>query len=878
MKKLAIIDSYALAHRSYHALPPLTSPDGVLVNGVYGFMLIFLKMLKDLNPDYVLATFDMAAPTFRHKEYKEYKAKRVKMPDNFYEQVLLIKDLLRKFGVPILEKEGYEADDLIGSVVEKLKSQDVEIFIVTGDLDTLQLVNDKVFVYTLHQGLRDTIIYDKEKIRERFHLEPEQLGDWKALRGDPSDNVPGVPSIGEKTAQELIKNFDNLDNLYEQLKSCSSEKEFIAKNPEIKISPRIFKNLKDFEDQAYFSRHLVLIDKEAPFDFGLEEAKFQIPDEGELKGLLNKLGFQSLLLKIFDAEKNKVLEGEKQSMLTIKDLPEMEKLVEKAKKTETIGLLLDFEGEKWGERKIRGLGISFLDKSLFYLPKGFFNDFFSEKIDWQTKKIISFEAKIIFEELKELPPVLIEDIKILAWLLDPDRKNYTISSLEKFFLKQETAPLFENSLSLLVPLWESIEKKINILQLENVWEKIERPLIPLISLMEENGILVDEKLLQNLLELNEGEISNLEKQIYQMADGVFNINSPQQLSAVLFERLKICAGKVKKTSMGRISTNASELSKIENEHPIVPLLIKYRALEKLKNSFLKTLPGFINNQTKRIHTIWNQTGTATGRLSSEKPNLQNIPQEGHFMSQIRQAFVAEEYFRLVSFDYSQIELRLAAHLSQDKTMIEIFKEGKDIHLMTAAYIHNIPEKKVTVEMRNQAKALNFGIIYGMGDKAFAETAKISLEQAKIFREKYFSQFFGLKNYLDASLEIAKETGYAQTMFGRKRLLPLLGGFGRTAKEQERIALNMPIQGSAADIIKMAMIKIQDFIVTNNLEEKARILVQIHDELILEIKFEIIEELAPFFKKIMETVVELDLSLKAEVRAGKNWGEMKVLES
>jgi DNA polymerase-1 len=301
-------------------------------------------------------------------------------------------------------------------------------------------------------------------------------------------------------------------------------------------------------------------------------------------------------------------------------------------------------------------------------------------------------------------------------------------------------------------------------------------------------------------------------------------------------------------------------------------------LEKLKNSFLKTLPGFINNQTKRIHTIWNQTGTATGRLSSEKPNLQNIPQGGHFMSQIRQAFVAEEYFHLVSFDYSQIELRLAAHLSQDKTMIEIFKENKDIHLMTAAYIHNIPEKKVTLEMRNQAKALNFGIIYGMGDKSFAETAKISLEQAKIFREKYFSQFFGLKNYLDASLEIAKETGYAQTMFGRKRLLPLLGGFGRTAKEQERIALNMPIQGSAADIIKMAMIKIQDFIVTNNLEEKARILVQIHDELILEIKFEIIEELAPFFKKIMETVVELDLPLKAEVRAGKNWGEMKVLES
>ncbi|MDD5760488.1 MAG: DNA polymerase I [Candidatus Pacebacteria bacterium] len=876
MKRLAIIDSYALAHRSYHALPPLTSPEGVLVNGVYGFMLIFLKMLKDLNPDYVLAAFDMAAPTFRHQEYKEYKAKRVKMPDNFYEQVLLIKDLLKEFGVPILEKEGYEADDLIGTVVDKLKDQNVEIFIVTGDLDTLQLVNDKVFVYTLHQGLRDTIVYNREKIRERFHLEPEQLGDWKALRGDPSDNVPGVPSIGEKTAEELIKNFDNLNNLYKQLRDCSSVKEFIANNPEIKISPRVFKNLKDFEGQAYFSRHLVMIDKEAPFDFDLEEARFQIPHEGKLKDLLNKLGFQSLLPKIFGVEKIKAPDKGKKLMLTIKDLSELEKLVEKTKKAEMVGLLLDFEGEKWGERKIKGLGISFLDGSLFYLPKGFFNNFFSEKIDWQAKKIISFEAKIIFEEIEEFPPVLIEDIKILAWLLDPDRKNYTISSLGKFFLKQETVSSFESFLSLLIPLWEAIEKKINILQLENVWEKIEKPLIPVISLMEENGALVDEKLLRKLLELNEREINDLEKQIYQIAGRVFNINSYQQLSAVLFGELKIASEKLKKTSKMKISTNASELSKIENEHPIVPLLIKYRALEKLKNSFLKTLPAFINNQTKRIHTIWNQSGTATGRLSSEKPNLQSIPQGGHFMSQVRQAFIAEEYFRLVSFDYSQIELRVAAYLSQDKTMIEIFKRDKDIHLMTAAYIHNIPEQEVTSEMRNQAKALNFGIIYGMGDKAFAETAKISLEQAKIFRERYFSQFSGLKNYLDASLQTAKETGYAQTMFGRKRLLPFLGGFGRTAKEQERIALNMPIQGSAADIIKMAMIKIQDFITSYNLGEKAKILIQIHDELILEIKFEIIEELAPKIKDIMETVVELDLPLKAEARAGKNWGEMKTL--
>ena len=877
MKKLAIIDSYALAHRSYHALPPLTSPEGVLVNGVYGFFLIFLKMLKDLNPDYVLAAFDMAAPTFRHKEYKEYKAKRVKMPDNFYEQILLVKGLLKEFGVPILEEEGYEADDLIGSVVEKLKDEDVEIFIITGDLDTLQLVNDKVFVYTLRQGLRDTIIYDKEKIRERFQLEPSQLVDWKALRGDPSDNVPGVPAIGEKTAQELIKNFHSLDNLYEQLKNFSSVQEFIAKNPKVKISSRVFKNLKDFEDQAYFSRHLVLIERQAPLDFHLAAAEFQIPDKEKLENSLNKLGFQSLIPKIFGAAKVKTLEQTEESLAIINVFSDLQKLIEKIKQEKIVAILLDFQGERWGERKVKGLGISFPHGDLFYVPQRFFEPFFAEKINWPAKKIISFEAKIIFEELNEFSLPLIEDIKILAWLLDADRKNYDIFSLGKFFLRQEREHSFENSLALLIPLWEAIQKKITALQLEGVWQEVEKPLIPILSSMEKSGILIDQNHLQKMAALNGKEIINLKKQIYQLAGKEFNINSPQQLSTILFTELKIPSGKLKKTSTKKISTNVSELSKIENEHPIIPLLIKYRELEKLKNSFLETLPGFINNQTGRIHTIWNQTGTATGRLSSEKPNLQNIPQKGPLDRQIRQVFVAADSYELLSLDYSQIELRLVAYFSKDKKMIEIFNEEKDIHLMTAAYIHEISEKEVTPEMRNQAKALNFGIIYGMGDRSFAETAKISLEEAKAFREKYFSQFSGLKNYLETILQTAKEKGYAETMFGRKRLLPLLGGFGRTAKEQERIALNMPIQGSAADIIKMAMIKIQDFIANYNLEEKAKILIQVHDELILEVKSEIIKELAPSLKNIMETVVALDLPLKTEVKKGKSWGAMEALK-
>ncbi|MDD3098257.1 MAG: DNA polymerase I [Candidatus Pacebacteria bacterium] len=877
MKKIAIIDSYALAHRSYHALPPLTSPEGVLVNGVYGFMLIFLRMLKDLNPDYVLATFDMAAPTFRHKEYKEYKAKREKMPDNFYEQIQIIKNLLKEFGVPILEKEGYEADDIIGSVVETIKDKNVECVIVTGDLDTLQLVNEKVSVYTFRRGLQDRFIYDIEKVKERFEIEPEQLIDWKALRGDPSDNVPGVPSVGEKTAQELIKTFGTLDNLYQQLKEVESTKELSLNNKKAKISPRIFKKLKDFEEQAYFSRHLVLIEKNIPLDFTLKQAEFEIPDKEKLISLLGKLGFHSLVSKIFDSSEKKVVNQKKVSLKIINAISDLEKLNEKITQEKLIGIFLDTQGERWGERETKGLGISFLDDSLFYLPKKLFKDFFELKINWSKKTLISFETKTIFEEVEEFSSFLFEDIKIQAWLIDPDRKNYKINSLGKFFLRQEAEDSFENSLAKLIPLWKVIQEKMVSLELEGIWNKIEKPLIPVISLMERNGILVDQSCLNKLLKETTKEITSLEKQIYQLAGKEFNINSPQQLAMILFEELGISSKNLKKTSTKKISTNVNELLKITNDHSIVPLFIQYRKIEKLRNSFLEVLPGFINEKTQRIHAIWNQTGTATGRLSSEKPNLQNIPQKGDIGKQVRKTFISEKSCLLVSLDYSQIELRLAAHLSQDEKMIKIFSQDKDIHLATASYVHNIPEKEVTSEMRNQAKALNFGIIYGMGNKAFAETASISLKEAKIFREKYFSKFSGLKKYLDDVLDKAKRTGYVETLFGRKRYLPLLGGFGRTAKEQERIALNMPIQGLAADIIKMAMIRIQKLANEERFEEKVKILLQIHDELILEVKSEIINDISPCLKEAMENAAQLTVPLRADIRIGTTWGEMKKLD-
>jgi DNA polymerase-1 len=863
MKKLVIIDSYALVHRSYHALPPLTSPKGILVNGVYGFMLFFLKMIDDLKPDYIVATFDMAAPTFRHKEYKKYKAKRVKMPDNFYEQIQIVKDLLQSFNVPILEKEGYEADDIIGTITEKLKNKDVESFIVTGDLDTLQLISDKVFVYTLRRGIQDRVTYDKEKVFERFELKPEQLIDWKALRGDPSDNVPGVPSIGEKTASTLIKEFGTLDNLYKTIKDGG----------EIKASPRILGKLKDNEDQAYFSRHLVTIQKDVKIEFDLEKAKLNPPPKDKLVSLLNELGFRSLIPKIFDIEEDISL-AEKISLNIVNSSSKMKELKQKINQEKTIGLLLDFKGEKFGQRKINGIGFSFIDNTLFYISIHQFTDFFKEQLDWSQKNLISYDAKVILEEIEEFPSCLFEDIKILVWLLDSERKNYNFFSIAKFFLGQEVDSSFASSLSKLIPLWETIKNKIMALGLENVWKTEEKPLIPVISSMEKYGILIDKHWLEKLSKQAEKEINVLEKKIYQLSGKEFNISSPKQLSEILFEDLKISSSDLKKTATKKISTNANELLKIKNSHPIIPLIIEYRGIEKLKNSFLDTLPTFIDPKTNRIHTIWKQTGTTTGRLSSEKPNLQNIPQKGDWGTQIRKAFIAEKSFSLVSLDYSQIELRLAAHLSGDIKMIEAFNQDKDIHKITAAYINNISEDQITPSMRQKAKILNFGIIYGMGNKVFAQEAGISLDEAKEFREKYFSNFSGLKNYLDFSVENAKKLGYAETIFGRKRFLPLLGGLGRIARGQERIALNMPIQGLAADIIKISMIRIQEFIKGKRIESDIKTLIQIHDELILEAKSEIIKEIAPLFKNIMENAVKLEVPLKVDVRIGDKWGEME----
>ncbi|MGB9763064.1 MAG: DNA polymerase I [Minisyncoccia bacterium] len=861
MKKFVIVDSYALAHRAYHALPPLVSPEGKLVNAVYGFLLVFLKMIDILKPDYLVAAFDLAKPTFRHLEYKEYKAQRVKAPDNFYEQIGVLKNILNTWGIPIIAQESYEADDIIGSLVNKFYHEDLEFIIVTGDLDTLQLVNDKTKIYTFKKGLQDVVIYDEKAIKEKYDLIPKQLIDFKALKGDPSDNIPGVPSVGEKTAIKLIKEFGSLDNLYEALES----------NKKItSLSEKLKKTLLENKDQAYFSRHLSLIDTTIPLDYSLEDLRYHEPPLDKIAPLFKTLGFNSLLNRL--TSKPLTTPEIKVNLNYINNNEDLDEVIKKINSSLKYGLYLDYNGKKIYERQINGLYI-ILPHGVYFLEEKKLNDF-KKKINQINFKIPGYTLglKNLIEEIEEVKNLDLKDLEILSWLIDSERKNYELSSLVKFFLKKTFNEKL-NYLQEIINLGEEIENKVQSLNLKHLWETIEKPLIPVLVSMEKNGIFADSQELDELSKEAEDEIQKLASEIYHLAQKTFNINSYQKLAEVLFTDLKLDINKVRKTASGIPSTDINELEKIKNDHPIVPKIIEYRQLEKMLNSFLIPLPQFINPLTKRIHTIWKQTGTSTGRLSSEEPNLQNIPLKGEWGKKIRHAFKAQEGFQFLSLDYSQIELRIAAHLSQDSKLIEAFKSDKDIHTLTASYLKNIKESEVTPELRRLAKIINFGILYGIGDKSLSESANISLKEAKAFKEKYFEEFSGLKMYLDNTLKQAKELGYSQTILGRKRILPLIGSLGQIGREEERMAINMPIQGLASDIIKLAMINCFNFIKENNYENKVRLILQIHDELIFEVKTEIIKEVLPQLIDIMDHAYLLIVPLKTNSAIGDNWGDL-----
>jgi len=784
MKRLILIDSHALIHRAYHALPPLTTKSGELVNAVYGFTSILIKTISNFKPDYIVAAFDAPGATFRHEEYKEYKATRVKAPDDLYAQIPRVKEILTAFKIPIFEKSGYEADDIIGTVAEKIQSKDgknVQILILTGDMDNLQLISKNVSVlYAPPSVAKEQIIYDAKKVKERFEgLSPEQMIDFKGLKGDPSDNIPGVRGIGEKTAISLLNRFKTIEKLYEAME----------KNKTSDISDSVLEKLKSGKIAAFFSKKLATIKRNVPIKFNLKESEFGKFDKNKIIEIFQNLGFVSLINRLSGGQKLVSAEAMAGKQGTLAMSP----------------------------------SVSIVGSSV------------SNKVS--NKGRIGYDFKSFIKTSPGKQMVIGSgdfDVMIAAYVLNPGERDY---SLEKLSLKEFGAVLTEaEAISKLAPVFKN---RLIETETEKVFKEIEMPLIPILAKMEIAGIKLDVKRVNKLSNYLGKELKKLQNEIYKLAGEKFNINSPQQLSEILFLKLKIpgalAGGRVKKTPGGALATGAVELEKLRPRHKIIDFILKYRELSKLKSTYTDTLPNMVDSNG-RIHTTFNQTGTASGRLSSQDPNLQNIP------------------------------------LANDKKMMEAFKKGIDIHKFTASEINNVPIQKVTPQMRFAAKALNFGIIYGMGAQSFAESAGISKEKAKEFIIEYLNDFSGVAGYIKELQEEAKQKGYTTTLFGRRRYLPEINSPSPMLRAQaERIAVNMPIQGLEADIIKKAMIEIDNWIKNEKLEDEIKLLLQVHDELLFEAKNDSISKLTPKIVELMEGVIKLKVPILAEAKIGDNWG-------
>ena len=865
MKTLVIIDANALIHRCFHALPPLTTPKGEPIGAVYGTVNIILKMMRELNPTHIAACFDLGEPTFRHEEYKAYKGTRAKTPEDLGPQFAATKKLFDAFGVQHFEKSGFEADDLIGALSEKFKKETDKILIVTGDLDTLQLVEDeKVMVYTMKKSWQETTIYDEKAVKERFELLPNQMTDFKGIKGDPSDNIPGILGIGEKGAITILKKYGSLENLYKEMEDPLFD-------PPKEIKAGAIKKLREQKEQAFFSKYLATIRKDITLDVSLDDLEFKGFNPDKIIPLFEEWRFDSLIprlkMTISADNKEQVTETRKEnnkSEITISqnNLDSLNTI----KNGDGITLYdLGNDLEILWDHKISI--IDFKSDEL-QLIKPILESSEIKKAGWQLKEL--------FKKLKKLDIELNgfnHDIKIAAWVLNSEIRDYSIEKIYQRIFR-ETLPINEQKTIIIRKISEFQEKKIIESQLENVFYNIEMPLIPVLAQMETNGIELDTAHFQKLSQEITTEIIKLEKEIHKIAESDFNISSPKQLSEILFTKLGIPTKGLKKTPGGVISTQETELNKMADKHSIIPLILKHRELMKLKNTYIDPLPELADAE-KRIHTNYNQTGTATGRLSSDNPNLQNIPAQGEWAKKIREGFVCDKEKVLISLDYSQIELRIAAALSQDKKMTQAFKDGKDIHSLTASEINNIPLDKITPEMRRQAKVLNFGVLYGMGSRAFSQEAGLSKEKAANFIEEYYHDFVGIKEWQEKIINEGQSIGYIHTLTGRKRwVLDLASENQKYRAMAERAAINFPIQGLAADIIKLAMIEINKTLKTKGLDEDIKMLLQVHDELIFEVYKNYSEKAKELIDKIMENAFKLDsVEIKADSKIGKNLAEL-----
>jgi len=913
-KKFVIIDGNALLHRAWHALPPLTTKDGTLVNAVYGFTSILLNIIKEFHPEYGAVAFDPPGGTFRHESYKEYKATREKQPDELYAQIPLVKEVAKAFGFRIEEHAGFEADDVLGTLPHQATDHEgIKTIIVTGDMDALQLVDDKTVVFTLKKGINDTITYDRAAVKERYGFGPEKVVEYKALAGDSSDNIPGVAGVGEKTAKELLSKFDSIDEIYKYLEKGGGEK----------IKETLGKKLLDNKKSAYLSHGLATIRKDINLKFSPGEFAVKPAEKEELFEIFRKLEFRSLLtraqtvlgsLPAASEDSPKQSGGSQGNLFSGKIVPLSDfkmrpgyHLIDTLEKAEDLKkdlahakeLAIDTETDSLGGLTSKMIGLSLCAKAgeAYYVTADAVRPLASILAGKDIKKYghnIKYDLEVLRRAGFEVNNIDF-DTKVAAYLIHPTGRSHSLDNLAFVELKHEMVPIEsligargKKQISLVdVPLPQvadysaedadytfrlvaRLDAELKKEHLYKLFTEIEMPLLPVLVRMEEAGVKIDSKFLQKMSAKVGKDIVALESKIHKLAKTKFNVNSPLQLKEVLFKKLKLSTEGVGKTKTG-FSTAADELEKLADKHPIIKLIMEHRELSKLKNTYLDALPELVNSETGRVHTSFNQTVTSTGRLSSSDPNLQNIPIRSPLGGEIRKAFIAEPGFALISADYSQIELRVAADLSGDKKLIEIFKAGKDIHTSTAAFVHQIPESKVTPEIRRTAKEVNFGVLYGMGPHGLAQRTGMDYSRAKGFIDRYFSAFTGLAKYLEEVKDMARTLGYVETKYGRRLQLPdIHSGVQQIRAGAERLATNMPIQGTAADIIKMAMIEIDKGL--SKISPKSRMLMQVHDELVFEAPKDDVAKVSKFVEQSMEAVAKLKVPVNADVHSGSNWQE------
>ncbi|CAG7840185.1 DNA polymerase I [Clostridium haemolyticum] len=878
-ERLLILDGHSLMYRAFFALPPLTNKEGIHTNAIYGFIKMLLKMKEEIKPNYIVIAFDKKAPTFRHKEYEDYKAGREKMPSELNEQFPIVKDILNKLAINIFEIDGFEADDLIGTLSQFAEGKGIEVYIVTGDKDALQLATDNVKIVINKKGMSEKEIYDRNRMIEEYEVTPTQFIDVKGLMGDKSDNIPGVPGIGTKTAFKLIKEYGSIENVLENIENISGKK--------------MKQNLIEYREQAIFSKKLATICKNVPIEIDLEEIKSKENYDIEgVRQLFESLGFKTLIKNIDNSDnKEESINNEEKREETnievefsnIETIDELCNLLNNIK--DTVYFKVEYTNESIyskiefntiyirNEEKVYVVNVNKIKNENFHklleLLKKLFEDKNIKKISHNIKNVYVVLRKYDIDAKN-----FIFDTKIASYLLQPSKSDYILREiiLEKLSINiddsDEECKIKETYC--IKEIYEKLQKEIKEANMEDLFYNVELPLTKVLASMECEGFKVDKDRLTEIGEKFKAEIKMLEKEIHKLAGEDFNIKSPKQLGKILFEKLDLPI--IKKTKTG-YSTNAEVLEKLKDSHPIISRIIEYRQITKLDSTYVEGLKHVIDEDGK-IHSSFNQTVTTTGRLSSTEPNLQNIPIKHEMGREIRKVFVANnEESVIFSADYSQIELRVLAHIANDEKLIDAFKHHKDIHTITASEVFKVPVEEVTPLMRSNAKAVNFGIVYGIGAFSLSKDINVSRKEAKEYIDTYFSRYPNVKKYIDDIINKSEQDGFVTTIMNRKRYIPEIQSRNKIVRSfGERLAMNTPIQGSAADIIKLAMVHVYEELIKRNL--KSTLILQVHDELILNVYKDELEEVKQMVVEKMEGVMNLLVPLEVDVNIGITWYEAK----